>query len=93
MGPWFRRFKSYPMSILMHIFGWGAVGGAFLALPNYWPVGVIMLIGFVIYELASGVRHAFNDRRMDTVGLDCVDAVVGAVPAYCYVKFSILSGV
>ena len=86
MKPWFTRWRNYPVSICLHIAGWGAPGGALLALPDYWPAGIIMLAGFVIYELASGVRHAINDKHMDTLGLDCVDAVVGAVPAFIIVR-------
>ena len=81
MKPWFVRWRQYPVSVALHICGWGMVGGALLASP-WWPAGIIMLVGFVVYELASGVRHAINDKHMDTLGLDCVDAVVGAVPAY-----------
>ena len=81
MKPWFIRWKKYPISILMHIVLWGGIGGALLA-TDYWPAGVIMLAGFVIYEVASGVRHLTEDGHMDTIGLDCVDAVVGAVPAF-----------
>ena len=81
MKPWFVRWKQYPLSVALHIGGWGAPAGALLA-TDYWPAGVIMLAGFCVYELASGVRHAINDGHMDTLGLDCVDAVVGAVPAY-----------
>ena len=86
MSPWFARWRAYPVSILLHIFGWGVVGGALLATDDYWPAGVVVLCGFVLYELASGVRHWANEGHMDTAGLDIVDAVVGAVPAFIVAK-------
>ena len=89
MKPWFIRWKQYPVSVLLHIMGWGATSGALVA-SEFWPAGVAMLAIFVVYELASGVRHAINDKHMDTLGLDCVDAVVGFVPAY--IAVSILTG-
>ena len=82
---WFGRWREYPLSILGHICGWGMPAGVLLA-TDWWPAGVVMLGGFALYELASGVRHWVNDGHMDTAGLDCVDAVVGAVPAYCAAK-------
>ena len=81
MKPWFDRWKKYPRSVLLHILGWGVVGGALTA-SEFWPAGVLMVSIFVVYELASGVRHAINDGHMDTLGLDCVDVAVGFVPAY-----------
>lgn len=80
MKPWFVRWRRYPVSILLHICIWGALPGALLTTPA-WAAGVVMLFGFAIYEIASGVRHLLEDGHMDTIGLDCVDAVVGAVPA------------
>ena len=81
MKPWFVRWRRYPVSIILHILGWGAPAGALLA-TEQWPAGVIMLVGFGVYEIASGVRHLTEEGHMDTIGLDCVDAVIGAIPAY-----------
>ena len=78
---WFNRWRRYPASIIGHIAGWGVPAGILLATP-YWPAGVILLTTFALYELASGVRHWANEGHMDTAGLDCVDACVGAIPAY-----------
>ena len=80
---WFSRWRKYPVSILLHIFGWGVPAGILLGTAGLEPAGIIMLVGFALYELASGARHYANDGHMDTAGLDTVDAVVGAVPAYC----------
>ena len=93
MKPWFNRWRKYPASILMHIFGWGAPIGVLLAHPDGVPLGMLMAFGFAIYQVASGVRHALNDGRMDTAGLDFTDAVIGAVPAYIITKILLAQGV
>ena len=93
MRPWFRRWRDYPASVAMHILGWGAPIGFLLAHPDGIPLGMLMAFGFAVYEIASGVRHLTESGHMDTIGLDFVDAVVGAVPVYAATKILLAQGV
>ena len=79
MRQWLARFKTHPRQCLSHVV-WGFGAGVWGDLE-----GVAILTGGVVYQFGSAWRKSGGDGRVDTVGLDSVDYVLGYV-AGCAVR-------